>query len=257
MGPIGNMGLAFRKSALKREPRPFPPTRSDEQWPIVVYVDERAFSRESVGRWLASRLARYKVHIVADAAAAAAFAAANDSTALILKHLGASHAASPEVAANLSLLVKSVPNVPVAVLADTEQVEAVLAALNCGLRVYIPTGVASAVVVEAVRLVCAGDVYAPISALLGQATKRPIEIAPAPLPPAAAEFSPRQCQILDCLRRGMPNKNIAHALDLSEATVKVHVRNIMKKLRATNRTQVVLMTMSLFSDAGAESSMPE
>ena len=55
----------------------------------------------------------------------------------------------------------------------------------------------------------------------------------------------------------MPNKNIAHALDLSEATVKVHVRNIMKKLRATNRTQVVLMTMSLFSDVAADSSVPE
>src|SRR5690349_1562579 len=101
MGAIGNMGFAFRKSVLKREPRPYATTRSDEQWPIAVYVDERAFSRESVGRWLASRLPRYKVHIVADATAAAAFAAANDTTALILKHLGASPATSPEVAENL------------------------------------------------------------------------------------------------------------------------------------------------------------
>ena len=59
-------------------------------------------------------------------------------------------------------------------------------------------------------------------------------------------FTRRQSQILDCLRRGMANKLIAYELNMCESTVKVHVRNIMKKLKATNRTQVAYMTRGLF-----------
>ncbi|MGZ9035288.1 MAG: LuxR C-terminal-related transcriptional regulator, partial [Rhodospirillales bacterium] len=40
---------------------------------------------------------------------------------------------------------------------------------------------------------------------------------------------------------GKPNKIIAAALDLKETTVKIHVRHIMKKLKATNRTEAALM----------------
>ncbi len=60
------------------------------------------------------------------------------------------------------------------------------------------------------------------------------------------DFTPRQLEILNCLRRGLANKMIAYELQMCESTVKIHVRNIMKKLRATNRTQVVSMTWQLF-----------
>ena len=46
--------------------------------------------------------------------------------------------------------------------------------------------------------------------------------------------------VLQYLKRGKANKSIAYALDMSESTVKVHVRNIMKKMGATNRTEAVL-----------------
>jgi DNA-binding NarL/FixJ family response regulator len=47
------------------------------------------------------------------------------------------------------------------------------------------------------------------------------------------------------LQKGKPNKVIAYELGMAEATVKVHIRHIMKKLNACNRTQVVLMTRDL------------
>jgi DNA-binding NarL/FixJ family response regulator len=59
-------------------------------------------------------------------------------------------------------------------------------------------------------------------------------------------FTQRQSQILECLRRGMANKLIAYELDMCESTVKVHIRNIMKKLNATNRTQVAYLTRGFF-----------
>ena len=62
-------------------------------------------------------------------------------------------------------------------------------------------------------------------------------------------FTPRQMQVLTCLRQGMSNKIIAYQLEMCESTVKVHIRHIMKKLRATNRTQVVFITNRLFEAA--------
>lgn len=53
-------------------------------------------------------------------------------------------------------------------------------------------------------------------------------------------FTPRQRQVLEHLSAGKPNKLIARELNMSLATVKVHVRQIMRKVGAANRTQAVL-----------------
>jgi DNA-binding NarL/FixJ family response regulator len=57
----------------------------------------------------------------------------------------------------------------------------------------------------------------------------------------AKKLSARQLEILHHLAQGKQNKRIAHDLGISENTVKVHMRHIMKKLDAQNRTQVVLL----------------
>ncbi len=53
-----------------------------------------------------------------------------------------------------------------------------------------------------------------------------------------ALFTTRQAAVVEALKRGKANKIIAYELEMRESTVKVHVRNIMKKLKATNRTEV-------------------
>ena len=58
-------------------------------------------------------------------------------------------------------------------------------------------------------------------------------------------FTTRQAAVIDALRQGKPNKIIAYELKMRESTVKVHVRNIMKKLNATNRTQVAYLVTQL------------
>jgi DNA-binding NarL/FixJ family response regulator len=61
----------------------------------------------------------------------------------------------------------------------------------------------------------------------------------------AISLSARQRDVLQLLSQGETNKIIAHNLGVSESTVNVHVRNLMKMLRAHNRTQVVIFTGSL------------
>lgn len=54
-------------------------------------------------------------------------------------------------------------------------------------------------------------------------------------------FTRRETQLLDLLRRGLQNKLIAYKLGISQSTVKAHLRSIMMKLKAKNRTQAICM----------------
>ncbi|WFU15370.1 response regulator transcription factor [Bradyrhizobium sp. CB3481] len=56
----------------------------------------------------------------------------------------------------------------------------------------------------------------------------------------APEFTERQYAVLVCLCEGDPNKVIGRKLGMTETTVKVHVREIMRKLGVSNRTQVAI-----------------
>ena len=58
--------------------------------------------------------------------------------------------------------------------------------------------------------------------------------------------------MLERLRQGKQNKIIAYELGMCESTVKVHIRLIMKKLNARNRTQVVLLTNSMDNGPAAK-----
>jgi DNA-binding NarL/FixJ family response regulator len=57
----------------------------------------------------------------------------------------------------------------------------------------------------------------------------------------------RQQEVLEGLRRGESNKQIAKRLDIGEATVKIHIRQIMRKLGARNRTQAALSAEQMFA----------
>ena len=58
--------------------------------------------------------------------------------------------------------------------------------------------------------------------------------------PRAESLSAREAQILRCLMAGEPNKVIARQLDVAEATVKVHIKAILRKVRVANRTQAAM-----------------
>jgi DNA-binding NarL/FixJ family response regulator len=64
-------------------------------------------------------------------------------------------------------------------------------------------------------------------------------------------FTARQAAVIDALRRGKANKIIAYELNMRESTVKVHVRNIMKKLNAKNRTEVAYRANELLGPGRA------
>lgn len=57
----------------------------------------------------------------------------------------------------------------------------------------------------------------------------------------AWNLSPREWAVLELLARGMSNKEIGRALSITDGTVRVHMREVLRKLDVTNRTQAALM----------------
>jgi DNA-binding NarL/FixJ family response regulator len=136
---------------------------------------------------------------------------------------------------------------PVVLLSDSEDPDQVLDALNKGLRGCIPATVSADVAIEAISLVAAGGLYIPASAILTRnANERPAHSVDAH---AETLFTERQAEVVEAVRMGKANKIIAYELNMRESTVKVHIRNIMRKLRARNRTEVAYLVNSVKVEA--------
>ncbi|TXM82956.1 LuxR C-terminal-related transcriptional regulator, partial [Methylobacterium sp. WL116] len=70
----------------------------------------------------------------------------------------------------------------------------------------------------------------------------------APLAERIARLTPQQMRVLLMIRQGKLNKQIAHALQVGDSTVKAHVSEILRKLEVISRTQIVIDTASLDFD---------
>jgi DNA-binding NarL/FixJ family response regulator len=130
---------------------------------------------------------------------------------------------------------------PVVVLSPTDTPSLIVEAFESGVRGYILTASTTlGLAIEIIRLVRAGGTFVPPSSLFLQRTNR----KGAPSRATTQQFTPRQMEVLEQLKLGKANKVIAFELVMSESTVKVHIRNIMKKMKATNRTEAACRAQS-------------
>lgn len=135
---------------------------------------------------------------------------------------------------------------PTVIISDTDDIDEVSSAIERGARGFIPTSLSLDVMIEALRLVRAGGVFVPASSLIP--TLRLNDTRNSVGRDGNTMFTARQVAVVKALSKGKANKIIAHELNMREGTVKVHVRNIMKKLSAKNRTEVALMANRLLQE---------
>ncbi len=143
--------------------------------------------------------------------------------------------------AQLEILRERLPNAPVVVVAENGNPHRARQVLSAGARGFLPTSLSLKVLIGALDLVFAGGVYVPSSLLDATAQRhagwdgegRPIE--------PWSELTRRQRDVLGLISQGKSNKLIADALSMSESTVKAHVKQIIKRLRVSNRTQAALI----------------
>lgn len=212
---------------------------------MTVVIIER---RELIRDCLAQALRATGNHEVIAFSSLSEWLAICDHTAASLVVLScAGRTEAEQIGQQMRRLVQVKKPLPAIVVSDSEDLTQVLGALNNGARGFIPTNISLDVAVEAMRVVNAGGVFVPASCLAA---------ANAPAARPALEnsgkgiFTARQAAVVDGIRRGKANKMIAYELNLRESTVKVHIRNIMKKLNARNRTEVAFIANSIENAGG-------
>jgi len=134
---------------------------------------------------------------------------------------------------------------PVLVLTTFDDTDLVLQAIRAGARGYLLKDVTLEQLLEAIAVLAAGGT------MIRPALTERVLHGVSSLPPQPAVIAPpnpltdRETEILRLLASGLSNREIAHALDLADGTVKNHVSNLLAKLGVRDRTRAVLKGLEL------------
>ena len=131
--------------------------------------------------------------------------------------------------------------VPVAIISAEEQERVVRRAIDLGVVGYIAKSTGADGIRTALAALLSGGMWLPER--IGQKDKEGIRDTS--LPARLSRLTPQQVRVLMMLSEGYPNKKIAHALSVSEATAKAHVSAILEKLEVENRTQAVILAREI------------
>lgn len=170
---------------------------------------------------------------------------------MILINLGTVRVSEYHISDGIQQLKYKHPNLPLVLLSDRDELVDILDAIQIGVRGYISSTFNPAKIIHSLRLVISGGTIIPSKALLEIIEKIAKPIAEErpngdKIDPAALQaFTSRQMEVFELLRQGKSNKFIAYELGMQECTVKVHVREIMAKLKATNRTHAAFLASQI------------
>lgn len=169
----------------------------------------------------------------------AALAAADELPDLLLLDL---YMPGVEGFSGLVYLRSAFPELPIAVISAREDPTIMRMAIQHGALGFVPKSASIDLIREAIGRMLEGEVWAPIEAL----EEAPLGAGPDRIVlEKLAKLTPQQIRVLAMLGEGMLNKQIAHELGISEATVKAHVSAILAKLGVDNRTQAVILAAPL------------
>ncbi len=137
------------------------------------------------------------------------------------------------------------PDMKLVVLAaTTRNIHHLARCFEAGADAYLLKNISPDALKQSLKLVLLGEKVFPtrLAALLvsGQVDTHKPATASADL----EGLSEREVQILRCLLNGHPNKVIAKKLNITEATVKVHLKGVLKKINAANRTQAAIWALN-------------
>jgi len=201
----------------------------------ILLADDHAIVREGVRSLLDEEADLDVVGETGSAADALAFLA-RDPVDLVILDLRMPGMSAP---AAVRALREAAPHTHVLILTSFVDDEEIHAVLNAGAAGYLLKDASRAEILAAIRAVLAGDSWIdPI--IQGKLLK---------LLRSGARtddtLTPRERDVLELLGRGLSNKRIAQALDITEGTVKSYLRQLFPKIRVTDRLQAALYARGL------------
>lgn len=141
---------------------------------------------------------------------------------------------------------KLFPAMPVIVISAMEQKDVTLRVMSFGASGFIPKSAKPSQIANALKAVITGDIWFPLeSDQDGSEHSKVMVSSENRLAALLDDLTPQQYKVLSSLVQGLLNKQIAHEMDITEATVKAHVTAIFRKFGVNNRTQVVILTQHL------------
>jgi DNA-binding NarL/FixJ family response regulator len=217
-------------------------------WPaaapaVALYIDQQQLSRDCVGEQLAGYLADWTVRAVTSIRDVTSLADLS-KVSIIVFNVHSRSFGSDEVRDEVMAIREAASGTPLIVMSDLEDGAEVRRAIAHGARGYLPPHLPLSHAMAAIRFVRDGGTYIP-HCVLTSIVQEPSTACLVDGGGDPISFSPRQLQVLELLKQGKQNKIIAYELGMCESTVKVHIRQVMRKLKARNRTQVVLLTQGI------------
>jgi len=134
------------------------------------------------------------------------------------------------------------PRLPVAIVSNDEDQHVVREALSLGAAGYLPKSTSKRELTSSIERVLSGSVSVPKDFVPaerdGNGSSRALQAR-------LEELTPQQLRVLDLIRRGYQNREIAGELQLAESTVKAHITEILRKLRLFSRNKAVIETSKI------------
>jgi two-component system, NarL family, nitrate/nitrite response regulator NarL len=154
----------------------------------------------------------------------------------------------------LQLLQQDLPDTAVIMLTVSEDVDELTRALREGACGYLLKNMEADELATMIRRAATGEsvIAESMTQRLIAQMRTPVRaedtVAPGSLEPrgtpASPALTPRERDIVRILARGASNKDIARELDLAESTVKIHVRNVLRKLNLSSRVQIAIHALA-------------
>lgn len=147
------------------------------------------------------------------------------------------------------------PGTPLVVLTESLSTRHLAACLEAGANGYLIKDISCDALLQSLRLVMLGEKVFPTH-LATQLVNGTVSTLPTPTHNRNNHgLSEREMQIIQCLVQGESNKMIANRLNIAEATVKVHMKTLLRKINAANRTQAAIWALDngITSQAAQES----
>ncbi len=200
--------------------------------PYILIADDHDLVRDTICAYLAN-VEKFELKSASDLESAYSILRGRDTIDLCVLDLN-----MPGMDGGAGLLnsIQDFPFTKFALMSGEASSEAANEAMKNGARGFLPKSLSAEKMVNAIQLILAGDIYFPYEIAM-QATKKK----------GKEEYrglSKKEIEVLRGLCAGLSNKEIARDLDRQEVTVKLHVKNILKKLGVKNRTSAALTAKS-------------
>ncbi|MEY9125858.1 DNA-binding NarL/FixJ family response regulator [Bradyrhizobium yuanmingense] len=134
---------------------------------------------------------------------------------------------------------KAFPRIPVVIVSGHQDPQIIAGALSLGVSGYILKSSSKQELAQSIGEVLRGAVCVP-AAYRGLVRPQRAAGPAQDLLKRLHELTPQQLRVLEMLKRGLQNKQIAFELNISETTVKVHVSDILRKLNVLSRTKAIV-----------------